>query len=142
MPVLLIWVAIVVRSTPTATCWFGVYRDEEGNVKRETRPPPEQKQAEVWQQVLARLGVKSAGEAMEAIGALLADEPLTMTMSIQRRTGQTGFASNVAENGKRREQDLLLLRDALSLIQGRIQEAMLKLAEERGRKAGTTDSGN
>jgi len=104
-------------------------------VKRETRHTPEQKQAEVWQQVLARLGVKSAGEAMEAIGALLADEPLTMTMSIQRRTGQTGFASNVAENGKRREQDLLLLRDALSLIQGRIQEAMLKLAEERGRKA-------
>ena len=113
-------------------------------MKRETRHPPEQKQAEVWQQVLARLGVKSAGEAMEAIGALLADEPLTMTMSVQRRTGQTAFASNVAADGPQRDRDLLLLRDAIGLMQGRVQEVMLKLAEERGRKAGTgtTDSGN
>ena len=113
-------------------------------MKRETRHSPEQKQAEAWQQVLARLGVKSAGEAMEAIGALLADEPLTMAMSVQRRTGQTAFASNVAADGPQRDRDLLLLRDAIGLMQGRVQEVMLKLAEERGRKAGTgtTDSGN
>ena len=39
---------------------------------------------------------------------------------------------------------VLQLRDAIGLMQGRVQEVMLKLAEERGRKAGTgtTDSGN
>lgn len=97
------------------------------------RRPPEKVAAEKTRELMRLLSDDSnADQALRRAQALIASEPLMLMVSVSRVTGRFSFTTSVAPGTQ--EQDIRLLEDALRIVQRKLREELVTLAEARGRK--------
>jgi len=104
------------------------------------RHSPEQKRAELNQELVRLLsGDGDTDRALLNAQALLTGEPLMLTLSISRVTGRFSFITSIAPGTQ--EQDVRLLEDAVRVLQKELGEALVKMAEERGKRTADLKNG-